>query len=448
MALECRFGEKSIQEFTSLFREGKLNLNPGFQRDSVWTLSDRRKLMESVMQNYPVPSVFLYKRKNERGRLVYDVIDGKQRLESILMFQGVGRFRGKRFAALARLNGEQAPAEWDWKSIERKRQQHLVDGYDIQTVEVAGDLAEVIDLFVRINSTGKRLTGAEKRHARFYRTDFLKQAGRVAGQYREYFVRHRILSPGQISRMKHVELVSELLASIDSNGLINKKSELDKIIGGKSLDGRSLPRCVAECRRTFNRLQRMFPRLRETRFANSVDFYTLFMLVWDLEKRGLILNDPRRNRQAERLLIWLTLGVDEVRDQLRKGKGTRRDQALFRDYLLTVQGDTDSQATRRRRAEILVKIVGQLFAQKDTKRGFTTEQRRLIWHSDEAKKCPSCGKPLTWENFTIDHIKPYSRGGRTSPTNAELMCRSCNAKKGARPSRRRSPRKRLGRAVA
>lgn len=56
----------------------------------------------------------------------------------------------------------------------------MVMGYKIQTVEVSGDLSEIIDLFVRINSTGKRLTGAEKRHARFYRSEFLRQAEKVA----------------------------------------------------------------------------------------------------------------------------------------------------------------------------------------------------------------------------------------------------------------------------
>ncbi len=85
--LNCRYGDRTIQEFVSLFETKRLNLQPGFQRDSVWTVSDRQKLIESVVNRFPIPSVFLYERQDERGRVVYDVIDGKQRLESILMFQ-------------------------------------------------------------------------------------------------------------------------------------------------------------------------------------------------------------------------------------------------------------------------------------------------------------------------------------------------------------------------
>jgi uncharacterized protein with ParB-like and HNH nuclease domain len=93
-SLDFDYGDKTIQEFVLLFKNGQLNLEPGFQRDSVWTLSDRKKLVQSLLQNYPIPSVFLY-RQSENGKLRYDVIDGKQRLETVLMFQGAGHFRGQ-----------------------------------------------------------------------------------------------------------------------------------------------------------------------------------------------------------------------------------------------------------------------------------------------------------------------------------------------------------------
>src|SRR3990172_3881982 len=78
------------------------------------------------------------------------------------------------------------------------------------------------------------------------------------------------------------------------------------------------------------------------------------------------------------------------------------------------------------------KVIGGLFEKKDERRNFTIEQRRLIWHSEKNKKCAVCGETLTWNNFTIDHRKPHSRGGRTSLSNAQLMCRRHNSMKGAR----------------
>lgn len=445
--LECSYDGRKVHELVSLFEQDRLNLEPGFQRQSVWTEPDRRKLIQSILQGYPIPSIFLYERSDKRGRTVYDVIDGKQRLESILMFEGVGRFRRDRFSVRTRLprdgesDADDRDDEWDWRKIVRRRLQHRLDHFEIQTVEVNGDLAEVIDLFVRINSTGKRLTGQERRNAKFYANPFLQEARKLAERLRRqnYWNHHHVLTRGQISRMKHIELVAELMASVDAGGVINKKTTLDSIIGSNKFDGRSLRRIVRSTKPNFYRVQRMFPRLRETRFANSADFYTLFMVVWEMRHRGLILTGRKRNRQAEKLLVWLTLGVDKVRQQARRAEGARADQRLFRDYLLTIQGDTDSQANRTRREEILRGLLGGLFEKKDEKRGFSREQRRLLWHSDERKRCVRCRSVLTWDNFTIDHIKPHALGGRSKLENAALMCRSCNSRKGAR--RRRSRRR-------
>lgn len=82
--------------------------------------------------------------------------------------------------------------------------------------------------------------------------------------------------------MKHIELVAELMASVHAGHPINKKTSLDQIIGSDSFDRRSLPRVVSETVRTLNHVKKMFPRLRETRLANSVEFYSLFL---DLDAR-------------------------------------------------------------------------------------------------------------------------------------------------------------------
>ncbi|HRH64780.1 MAG TPA: DUF262 domain-containing protein [Bacteroidia bacterium] len=84
--LEFTYGSKDVQDFVSLFTQKRLNLEPGFQRQSVWSVNDRKKLIQSLLQNYPVPSIFLYKMTDSRGRLKYDVLDGKQRIGSVFMF--------------------------------------------------------------------------------------------------------------------------------------------------------------------------------------------------------------------------------------------------------------------------------------------------------------------------------------------------------------------------
>lgn len=43
--------------------------------------------------------------------------------------------------------------------------------------------------------------------------------------------------------------------------------------------------------------------------------------------------------------------------------------------------------------------------------------------------CVQCGAP---DELTLDHIWPYSKGGRDTVENLRVLCRSCNSRKGAR----------------
>jgi 5-methylcytosine-specific restriction endonuclease McrA len=214
--------------------------------------------------------------------------------------------------------------------------------------------------------------------------------------------------------------------------LLNKKTALDKIISGENIDGRSIKRCTGEFVRTLNLVRKIFPSLKSTRFANSAEFYSLFMMIWEFDCQKMILSDSKRNGQAQKLLTWMSNGVDELRAQISKGKGTKPNQQLFSNYLFTTRGDSDSAITRKRRADVLAHLFSGLFERKDNNRGFNKEQRRLFWNSEEIKNCILCGERLTWENFTIDHIKPYVFGGLSSLKNAAMMCRSCNSRKGKR----------------
>lgn len=155
---------KTVTDIANLFEDGLLNLEPGFQRQSVWSERDRAKLIDSILRNYPLPVIFLYRRE-DNGQIIYDVIDGKQRIESILMF--MGEMRG-RYWLRTQLPGHD-DSEWiDWKRLCKRRLQHLITGYRIPVIEVDGEMGDIIDVFVRINSTGKALTPQEKRRAKYY----------------------------------------------------------------------------------------------------------------------------------------------------------------------------------------------------------------------------------------------------------------------------------------
>ena len=428
--LDPTFGEQSIDQLLLLHESGRIRLDPGFQRNSVWGPKDRRSLIASVLQGYPLPCIFLYRRHDE-GKPIYEVIDGKQRLETIFMFARAKRFKSQGFELKIDL-GE--GYDWqDWRSIQRYYPEHhsSFNSFKIQTVEVTGDLAQIVELFLRINSTGKSLTSGEKRNARFYRSPFLRAANNLVNRHEKYLLSQRILSKGQLDRMKGVELFSELLVSIEHGGPVNKKKSLDTTIGNEKINGNTLKRLTSQFTRTLGLMKKLFPTIGETRFRNSAEFYSLFMLVWEMDQAKFVFTDRERNRAAFAVLSKLSLEVDLLRERLRKATPGKVEQRLVQDYLLTVQGDTDSGATRERRRQILHGLLWSIFERKDEKRVFSLEQRRILWNSEDSRVCPKCKKAISWSDVSVDHMLAYVRGGKTTLSNAQLMHKSCNSRKGA-----------------
>lgn len=57
--------------------------------------------------------------------------------------------------------------------------------------------------------------------------------------------------------------------------------------------------------------------------------------------------------------------------------------------------------------------------------------RRNLWRRDK-RICQYCGQEPPYDEITIDHVIPKSRGGQTTFNNCVLACSKCNLKKGRR----------------
>jgi len=84
----------TIVNLISYLNDEKLNLTPAFQRGHVWKLKDRRALVRNVFLGRPIPAVFLYK-EAAGSTYTYNILDGKQRLESLMLFIADGHHAHK-----------------------------------------------------------------------------------------------------------------------------------------------------------------------------------------------------------------------------------------------------------------------------------------------------------------------------------------------------------------
>ena len=55
----------------------------------------------------------------------------------------------------------------------------------------------------------------------------------------------------------------------------------------------------------------------------------------------------------------------------------------------------------------------------------------LAAYEKQKHRCAICGRGFEFEQMHADHITPWSKGGKTTPDNCQMLCRDCNLKKGA-----------------
>jgi hypothetical protein len=71
---------QDISWLIDLHRHNQLDLDPPYQRRSVWTRKDRQFFLDTIFRNYPSPAIFLHKTINDAGKTTYHVVDGQQHL--------------------------------------------------------------------------------------------------------------------------------------------------------------------------------------------------------------------------------------------------------------------------------------------------------------------------------------------------------------------------------
>jgi hypothetical protein len=169
--------EITVDTLISELNRQNIRLNPPFQRPSVWTIKARQRLIKNMLLERPIPALFLFKR-GEDIRTVSYVLDGKQRLESLILFVGDQRKNAKinqprsyffKKPNVLKTMGYEVQLEkgsepLDFKSLDQDLARKFLT-YRIAVIEVdfpdddneQVSMYDVIQLFIDINETGTKV---------------------------------------------------------------------------------------------------------------------------------------------------------------------------------------------------------------------------------------------------------------------------------------------------
>jgi len=201
---------QQVTWFLDLYNNKQIELNPPYQRKSVWSIKDRKFFLDTIFRNYPVPPVFIHREVDEAGKTTYNVVDGKQRLETIFLFYenkisvdskfGDENLNNKKFKDLSI---DYKRKFWDYSIV--------ADFIEIN------DGNNVEDVFDRVNRNSRNLQPQELRHARFNGW-FINHVEREAND--PFWADLKITTKSRDKRMRNIQFISELYMIILNKNIV------------------------------------------------------------------------------------------------------------------------------------------------------------------------------------------------------------------------------------
>lgn len=163
----------SIGELVSMYEEGELEIRPEFQRLFRWSLEQKSNFIESVLLGIPIPSIFVSQREDG----IWELVDGLQRISTILSFMGKIKNRDGQLCEPLKLKGTKylpslqgkywGDPENDNENIINRNIQRIFkrEKIDIKIVQRESQKDTKYEIFQRLNTGGSELSSQEVRNA-------------------------------------------------------------------------------------------------------------------------------------------------------------------------------------------------------------------------------------------------------------------------------------------
>lgn len=407
----------SIREFASMLQDGGLDLQPEYQRKYVATPKIASKLIESVIMDVPIPVIYLAEEQDG----TYSVIDGQQRLTSFLSFMNGKYPDGNVF----KLTGLKVYKELNRKTFSELEKEHQskIRKTTLHTIVIKKESNEDVkfEIFERLNTGSIKLNEDEIRNT-VYRGNYIKLLAEL--EQNETF--HNVVKKDNYKkRMIYRGMILRFFA-ISEKSYLNYQPSMKQFCNKELRDNRYLTDEKAkEYRNRFNdcidlvkivfgetAFRRYIPSDKEREQGNWTTT-RINMALYDIQMCGFVnysKNEVLRN-------------ADFIREAMIELMINNRE---FIDSILI---QTSNKDVLKKRYKIWFEKLEEIIGNN----GY--EQRTFSYQVKEDLfiKSPICAisgqRILAIEDSEVDHIVPFSKGGKTELGNAQLVLRYFNRAK-------------------
>lgn len=422
----------SVNDILELKRNGMLLVNAEYQRGAVWSESQQKKLIDSVMRGYPLPLIYLHHKVRSVAGMRnegLEIIDGQQRINALWTFSegAFNLFDPIKDDKQARFPNFVKRKSCPWAHANFLRLEAELKERFLQTplnvVKVTtDDEDEARDLFIRLQA-GLPLNAQEKRDA--WPGGFTQLVLQLAGKqgitrYPGHDFFKKLIKAKSTDRGEVRQLCAQICMLVferaETGGFIDIGTQDVDDYYYRNLDFQPTDSRVVRLTRVLDQAVEVFsggmtPHLRAHEAIHIVllidsllqgygrSWIKTFHSAYDSFKENVALHKKARDGE-----YWWEYGA-LTQTQSAEARTIAQRHTFFARHMFKALQPTLLDQTR-------------LFG----------EVEREILYYQQNKKCAVCGNDLRWSDMEVHHVVEHYNGGRTALENGAIVHKVCHPK--------------------
>ena len=342
---------QTISWFWDLHTRKLIELDPPYQRRSVWNQDYKDYFIDTVLNGYPAPAIFIYQEITPEGVSKISIVDGKQRLSTLFEFAN-NEFPVYENATISRLRGKY------FKDLDVDDKQNFWKYQFAIEYLPSSDEKIIGNIFDRINRNVIKLTLQELRHAKFNGVFITAVEDLTIWMFEYLGGNFPTIDQRTKKQMKDVEMVAQLLLFVEEGVRAYSQEYLDKSFSDRDIDWENKDNIENEFRHTIESIKKILElsqdiNLSKTRLKNQADFYSLFGAVAELNRE----NELNITKEiGERIKSFLEVVEDKELENVSRDSLDDYNRNALDYYKAVKQSFTDS-GTRKTRIRIMKSVI-------------------------------------------------------------------------------------------
>lgn len=441
----------TIDDICRQMNRRRFLVRPPYQRGESINQMKSSAIIESILLGIKLPPIFIFKRPDG----ISEVVDGQQRLLSILGFIGVefldekgdlvksekNNFKLNKLRILNDLNGKSN------KELPGELKDKILD-FNLSLVTIDSKINpqfDPIDLFIRLNNKPYPIReNTFEMWNSYIDNEIIKKIRTIADYYGSWFY-----SRMQNTRMENEELITTLsyfeykldnsstndyLDIYQRNDKINfrvkSKIEITKLLNSASQQEKT----KEEFMKCITKVNSFVRKLKVLLIDKDVEKYLLDeYLKIELDKLFNLTNSKVARRTLQNFYaLWYILSSMNY-EMIKKHRiGMKNELTEIFGYTKNVPISEQKNGTGLTNYKKKVNDFIEKYQIDERKIILTFEEKKGILNKQN-NLCPLCNSPLfISDEIEVDHAKALAIGGSDRFLNLQITHKDCNRKKGAR----------------